>query len=98
MANKRDYYEVLGVGKSAPDGEIKKAYRKLALANHPDQNKGDKAAETRFKELGGEVVAAEAVAPTDVDMRPLLTGIATHKPCTLYFPIPSSVNISMRRA
>lgn len=44
-------------------------------------------AEGRFKELGGEVVAAEAVTPTDVDMRPLLTGIATAKPCVLYFPI-----------
>jgi branched-chain amino acid transport system substrate-binding protein len=44
-------------------------------------------AENRFKELGGKVVAAEAVTPTDVDMRPLLTGIATTKPCVLYFPI-----------
>ena len=44
-------------------------------------------AEGRFKELGGEVVAAEAVAPTDVDMRPLLTGIATTKPCVVYLPI-----------
>ncbi|MGI9415153.1 MAG: branched-chain amino acid ABC transporter substrate-binding protein [Hyphomicrobiales bacterium] len=44
-------------------------------------------AENRFKELGGEVVSAEAVTPTDVDMRPLLTGIATKKPCVLYFPI-----------
>ncbi|MEE8202532.1 MAG: branched-chain amino acid ABC transporter substrate-binding protein, partial [Alphaproteobacteria bacterium] len=44
-------------------------------------------AENRFKELGGSVVAAEAVAPTDVDMRPLLTGIATTKPCAIYFPI-----------
>ena len=44
-------------------------------------------AENRFKELGGKVVAAEAVTPTDVDMRPLLTGIATAKPCVLYFPI-----------
>ena len=44
-------------------------------------------AEGRFTELGGKVVASEAVAPTDVDMRPLLTGIATTKPCVLYFPI-----------
>ena len=44
-------------------------------------------AENRFKELGGKVTAAEAVTPTDVDMRPLLTGIATTKPCALYFPI-----------
>ncbi len=44
-------------------------------------------AENRFKELGGTVVASEAVSPTDVDMRPVLTGIATTKPCVFYFPI-----------
>jgi branched-chain amino acid transport system substrate-binding protein len=41
----------------------------------------------RFRELGGEVVAEEAVAPTDVDMRPVLTGIAATRPCVLYYPI-----------
>ncbi|MFO1090232.1 MAG: branched-chain amino acid ABC transporter substrate-binding protein [Hyphomicrobiales bacterium] len=46
-----------------------------------------KAASNHFKELGGEVVAEEAIAPTDVDMRPVLTGIGTKKPCVLYFPI-----------
>ena len=51
MAQKRDYYEVLGVSKSASDDEIKKAYRKLAVKYHPDRNPGDKEAEAKFKEI-----------------------------------------------
>lgn len=51
MAEKRDYYEVLGVQKGAGDDEIKKAYRQLAKKYHPDMNPGDKETEAKFKEV-----------------------------------------------
>ncbi|MGD8353103.1 MAG: molecular chaperone DnaJ [Pseudomonadota bacterium] len=51
MADKRDYYEVLGLSKGASADEVKKAYRKLARKHHPDVNPGDKKAEDRFKEI-----------------------------------------------
>lgn len=51
MAGKRDYYEVLGVDKDADAATIKKAYRKLAIKNHPDRNPDDPEAEDRFKEV-----------------------------------------------
>ena len=51
MSTKRDYYDVLGVGKSADATEIKKAYRKLAMKYHPDKNPDDKEAEEKFKEI-----------------------------------------------
>jgi len=62
--SKRDFYEILGVGKSASADEIKKAYRKVAMQYHPDRNPGDKAAEEKFKE------AAEAYEIlSDVDKK-----------------------------
>lgn len=51
MADKRDYYEVLGVSKDASADDLKKAYRKLAKQYHPDMNPGDKTAEAKFKEV-----------------------------------------------
>ena len=56
MATKRDYYEVLSVGRSASEQELKSAYRRLAVQHHPDKNPDDARAEDKFKE------AAEAYA------------------------------------
>ena len=71
--SKRDYYEILGVNKSAKKEEIKKAYRKQALKYHPDKNKGDKAAEEKFKE------ASEAyhVLSDDKRKKPIMTNLDT---------------------
>src|SRR5262245_508257 len=64
MTSKRDYYEILGVERSASADDIKSTYRKLALKFHPDRNPGDKEAEAKFKE------AAEAYAVlSDPDKR-----------------------------
>ena len=51
MAEKRDYYEVLGLDKNASEDDIKKAYRKLAIKYHPDRNPGNAEAELKFKEV-----------------------------------------------
>jgi molecular chaperone DnaJ len=62
MAEKRDYYEILGVARDAKAEDIKKAYRKLAVKFHPDKNPGDHTAEEKFKELGE---AYEALSDAD---------------------------------
>lgn len=62
MSQKRDYYDILGVSKTATPEEIKKSYRKLAVQFHPDKNPGDHTAEEKFKELGE---AYEALSDPD---------------------------------
>ena len=70
MANKRDYYEVLGVDRNASADDIKKAYRKMAIKYHPDKNPGDKEAEEKFKE------AAEAYSVlSDADKKARYEGL-----------------------
>ena len=60
--SKRDYYEVLGVGRDAPEAELKKAYRRLAMKFHPDRNQHDTDAEAKFKEAKE---AYEVLSDTD---------------------------------
>ena len=55
MSKKKDFYEVLGVGRDATEEVIKKAYRKLAIKHHPDKNQGNKESEEKFKEISEEM-------------------------------------------
>ena len=74
-ANK-DFYKVLGVSKDADQATIKKSYRKLARANHPDGNPGDKAAEDRFKQVAEayDVVGDTAKRKEYDEMRSMFAG------------------------
>lgn len=71
----KDYYKVLGVSKDAKPEDIKKAFRKLARENHPDQNPGDKAAEKRFKEISeANTVLSDAAKRKEYDQQRSLFG------------------------
>ncbi|HUW30404.1 MAG TPA: molecular chaperone DnaJ [Planctomycetota bacterium] len=70
MLSNKDYYEVLGVSRTASDDEIKKAYRKLALKYHPDRNQGNKEAEEKFKEISeAYAVLSDAEKRKTYDLR-----------------------------
>ncbi len=78
---KRDYYEVLGVSRSASQDEMKKAYRKLAMEFHPDRNKGDSNAEEKFKEVGeAYAVLSDQQKRTQYDKFGHATGSAGQRP------------------
>ena len=84
MADKRDYYEVLGVDKNASAEDIKKAYRKLAKECHPDLHPDDKTAEDRFKELNE---ANEVLS--DPDKRPVTISSALTTPPRASAAVPA---------
>ena len=64
---KRDYYDILGINKSASAAEIKKAYRKMAVKYHPDKNPDDKTAEDKFKEAAARRYAHASYRESNPD-------------------------------
>ena len=98
---KRDYYDVLGVNKGASADQIKSAYRKLAVKFHPDKNKGDKAAEEKFKEASEAYHVLsnserkqnyDNFGPPNTQLRPLISALIPLKTLLLLTkqtPLPS---------
>src|SRR5579885_1059800 len=87
---KKDYYEILGVTKTATADEIKKAYRKVAMQYHPDRNPGDKSAEEKFKEAAE---AYEVLSNTDKKAKYDRYGHAAFAPGSGGFSGSSNVNM-----
>ena len=84
---KRDYYEVLGVDKSASANDIKKAYRRLAMQYHPDKNPGNKEAEEKFKEAAEAYSVLSDAANRRVSYSVKEKSLAVRNSKT-FFPIP----------
>jgi curved DNA-binding protein len=85
MRFEKDYYKILGIGKDATQEEIKSAYRRLALLNHPDRNRGDTEAEERFKEINeAYIVLGDKETREKYDRLNSLSSRQTHKPEDIY--------------
>jgi molecular chaperone DnaJ len=97
MAQTVDFYAVLGVARDAEEGEIKKAYRKLAMEHHPDRNNGDKAAEEKFKEI---TEAYEVLRDPDKRAAYDRYGIAgvrgRSQPDAMHFDLSEALSVFMR--
>ena len=89
MAEKRDYYEVLGVDKNASEDEIKRAYKKLARKYHPDMNPGDKEAEEKFKEINE---ANEVLSDPE---KKAMTSSALPAPIPITAPVRAAVSAAV---
>ena len=96
MARAVDFYAVLGIARDADEGEVKKAYRKLAMEHHPDRNNGDKASEERFKEIteAYEVLRdSEKRAAYD---RYGMAGLRGGGPQAMHFDLTEALSVFMR--
>jgi molecular chaperone DnaJ len=98
MARTADFYDVLGVARDADEGDIKKAYRKLAMEHHPDRNNGDKASEEKFKEI---TEAYEVLRDPDKRAAYDRFGMAGVRgggpgPGTMHFDLSEALSVFMR--